>query len=377
MSSSFDAVASYAAKKKAQKMFGTEQRLEVPLLGGGRRIRPAPAPQRRRTRSYSSESSYDEYCEEGKISVSSGYDGGSSYGSYDDVSVLSVDKDLLHETPTMSLGGLLKSIAVTLVTFAGMGAAIAASVSAASSGIPTWIMTGFSGVLSPVVAFEETVIATLPSRRNIINKLRMVANRLKEENRRLTHEIDDLEGVVDQVSEVEEALTNIATAQGRSVNELVNLVKTNDTIIRKMRKNVKAKTLQDVISLVIKSDRDGNFVIDDGELYVLTMKLDAMCKAQEVELDKELFQETVKADRSVSGVLNAVKELLEDDEKVDYRNQGQESMFKITCGSSKNFGEGEGGRGRLLGTGGTALGGDISNDSESEFSDESYSTSDS
>ena len=55
---------------------------------------------------------------------------------------------------------------------------------------------------------------------------------------------------------VENELQELATPQGTNVERLVGLVGENEQILFLMRENLRQKVLQDVISIVVRTDRD-------------------------------------------------------------------------------------------------------------------------
>ncbi len=150
--------------------------------------------------------------------------------------------------------------------------------------------SGFGVLQTPVVLYKERKLTKEETFRTALNGIREEQARLAEQNNVLSHEIDDLQEEVDRMKEVEEALRELSATQGKQLSELMNLIQKNKEINEEMRSVLKAKCLEEVVSLVLDMDVDGSFNIEAKEIdrLIIGMKLiegasfDAVAFRQEV-----------------------------------------------------------------------------------------------
>ena len=138
---------------------------------------------------------------------------------------------------------------------------------------------------------------------------------------------------------VEEQLQKIADEQKINVNQLVALVKENESILIKMRvrvehssrgsclimhnsalnllvllqDNLRQRIVQDVITIVVKSDRNNDQSIDRVEAKILALQIRLALQEYGVEFDSEKFVSAIRQNPSVSGVMAIAQRLLKGD----------------------------------------------------------------
>jgi hypothetical protein len=140
-------------------------------------------------------------------------------------------------------------------------------------------------------AHRTTVLELLSAYREALNNLRMHTEEMRDENVRLTSEIDVLQQRVQTMKEIEEALGNLADQQGSDLNRLMDLIKENRKITDQQREYLKSKAVEDAIALVLEVDRDGSFNLNAMEIdqLILGLRLIDM-----IQLDEEAFRERVQ-----------------------------------------------------------------------------------
>ena len=157
---------------------------------------------------------------------------------------------------------------------------------------------------------------------------------------------------------MEEELRGIAERQEVNVNKLVELVKENGEILAKMRvreynivlfylyvfytlyisnmihtaplhnpshenqDNLRQRIVQDIITIVVKSDRDNDQTIDKSEAKTLALRIRLSLQEYGVQFDSDKFLKAIGDNPSVPGVIAIVQKLLPkpetgDDESAD------------------------------------------------------------
>lgn len=222
----------------------------------------------------------------------------------------SEDSDASSKLETVKRSPLeqLKSAAV----FLGLGAGLVASAGAMvlAPTVFVFVMAGVCIGNVPYAAFKESRIGKLPSLRSMNNKLREDANKLEDEVDILSDEIDALEPEADRAAAVEEELREIANQQQVNVDKLVELVKENEIILEKMRDNLRHRIVQDIITIVVKSDTDNDQTIDRQEAKTLALRIRLALQEYDVQFDSEKFLNAIGKNPSVTGVIAIVQKLL-------------------------------------------------------------------
>ena len=148
---------------------------------------------------------------------------------------------------------------------------------------------------------------------------------------------------------MEEELRGIAERQEVNVNKLVELVKENGEILAKMRvrecnfatlyvyhihliilthfsvlfsfsqnqDNLRKRIVQDIITIVVKSDRDNDQTIDKSEAKTLALRIRLSLQEYGVQFDSDKFLKAIGDNPSVPGVIAIVQKLLPKAETVD------------------------------------------------------------
>jgi len=202
----------------------------------------------------------------------------------------------------------LKSLAVYVGL--GLGVVACAGAMVISPAIPIYVMGGLTLANIPYAALKERSIGKMPALRSMNNKLREEANQLEENVDQLSEEIDALEPEADRGAAVEEELRAIASKQKVNVDTLIELVKENEVVLQKMRENLRQRVVQDIIGIVIKSDKDNDHSIDQQEAKMLALKIRIHVQEYGVVLDIDKFLKAIGNDATVPGVINMVQRLM-------------------------------------------------------------------
>lgn len=182
---------------------------------------------------------------------------------------------------------------------------------AAVSMNPLPLIAGIAGTPSATyVIYQNKKLQDLGSVREANNKIREETNRLAVENAKLKESIGMLEGNVNRLKAVEESLGTMAEQQGSDVNKLTELVKENQKTIDEMKRLMKGKISQNIISTVLKCD-DGDFKLDDREVDILCLRLNNI---EGVTFHENTMRDIIKKkDGDVLAVMTVIRDLLSDE----------------------------------------------------------------
>mmetsp|Transcript_27202 Transcript_27202/g.41755 ORF Transcript_27202/g.41755 Transcript_27202/m.41755 type:complete len:181 (+) Transcript_27202:144-686(+) len=123
--------------------------------------------------------------------------------------------------------------------------------------------------------------------------VRKEANAFSRENRELHTSITRLTGQVDTLKKVEAEFITLMEQQGSSVEECTKLLRENHEIMVEMQARLEAQVVQDLLRVVIDSDRNNDFVIDPTEADMLILRLSHTSKAG-VTFNKDAFRKKLK-----------------------------------------------------------------------------------
>jgi len=140
-------------------------------------------------------------------------------------------------------------------------------------------------------------------------------DRLGKENGRLHETVVDLGETVDRLEDVEQALDVITQTQGQSIAAFEEQVADNREILNKMQSNLKANVLQNLLQVVIRSDKDEDLTIEHHEIGEL---IDRIRGINGVEINEELFRDAITSSGgSLQCVMDIIRHLMNDDVSED------------------------------------------------------------
>jgi len=179
----------------------------------------------------------------------------------------------------------------------------------------------FSGVLACLLAsavgIQQVLISRMDTLRDVHNKLRDEVNRMTEENNELNRNVNDLQDEVSRVEDIESQLSELAQVGNVHVNDLVGLVKENDTTLKKQIRCVKASAAENILTSILRTDRDADLQITDREVDILIRRLKHL---DGVKVDEnQLRAELKKSDGSISNLMNFFRNI--DDESNELKER--------------------------------------------------------
>lgn len=210
---------------------------------------------------------------------------------------------------------VLKSVAALFVSAAGAAASLTCFIF--EPAIMVYIAGGICLMNFPLVAYKEKKIMFLPSREKNFEKLQGTSRLLKSEAGILEEEIEYLLGHVSRFGEVEQELQAIARTQGTSIERILGLVRANEETLNLMRENLRQKIIQDVIGMMMRSEKDSSQVIDRVEAKLIALKITVKLEAYGVVFDEDKFLQAVALNPTLWGVAGTVRKLLPREEQSD------------------------------------------------------------
>jgi hypothetical protein len=166
-----------------------------------------------------------------------------------------------------------------------------------------------SSIIGPYCYYQQTRLTDIRTLKETKEAITREVDRLEGENKRLVKNIDDMTASVDRLQEIDQALAVITQSQGQNIDAFAKQVEENKVILQQMKGNLKANVLQNLLSVILRSDMDKNFVMDAGEIDQLIRRIQNI---NDVKLNEVKFRQAIQG-QSVSAVMDIVKNLLGSD----------------------------------------------------------------
>lgn len=153
-----------------------------------------------------------------------------------------------------------------------------------------------------LIVVKRQIIDMAPTHtlRFVHNKLRRKVHHLFLANNQLKEHVDDLEKQIENLQECESQLSVISKKQNKNVDQLVDLVRENATLLDKMTRAIKANATMSLVDLALDSDRDESSLFSEREIESLLVRLGHV---DGIEVNEKVLRAKLKEDNSLQGVL--------------------------------------------------------------------------
>eukprot|EP00985_Skeletonema_marinoi_P002657 scaffold1098_cov108-Skeletonema_marinoi.AAC.1 len=220
-------------------------------------------------------------------------------------------KKIANHTPMEIISGAFAGLSV--------GTSVTAMILAPST--PVFVAGALSSVIGPYAYYQQTKLTDILALKETHEAVKREVDRLSQENVRLNETVGELSDTIDRLEDVEQALDVITQTQGQSVDAFAEQVKENRDILGQMQKNLRANVLQNLLQVVIRSDRDDNMQIEFDEIDDLITRIK---KINGVEVREDKFRDMITTSGgSLSTVMDIIKNLMAEDKG------GDEALFII------------------------------------------------
>ena len=202
----------------------------------------------------------------------------------------------------------ITEIAAGLLAFTSVATSIAA-LSLAMDILWVRIAAVLCFLLAPYSYFQQRRITDIRALKETLETIVREVDKLRDENERLSSTINDMSVTVDKLDKIEDALDLLTNTEIDSVQKLLDMVDENKDILHQMEKNLKAAVLQNIVSVIISSDKDMDSVLGGEEIEGLIRRLKEL---DGVKVNEKKFKNIISDHNgSIQGVMMIVKEVLD------------------------------------------------------------------
>jgi len=163
------------------------------------------------------------------------------------------------------------ALIVDIIALAGVVLAVLSIVS--SELTLAYIAGGLVIAFCPYMAYQKRALSKLSTFREALNDLRAGVNEFMNQNNTLSRNVTRLSNSVDELEQVESELGKLANTD--NVDRLVEVVRETKKNNAEMKKIMEASVVQQLITTVIRNDRDGDLKIGPVELKRLMSRLNS------------------------------------------------------------------------------------------------------
>lgn len=170
-------------------------------------------------------------------------------------------------------------------------------------------------VISPIVAVQKVKLRKLGGFRGQHNRLREQVGLLHQQNDSLKHSIDEFSKQNAKLKQCEFNLDMFAKKSGKTVDKLVEIVQENGKIQQEIQNNLKMEVIRQMMTAILQTDADRNFVVSPQEVELLIMRLKNL---PGVQLDEAAFRSCLASDEdalTLSDICNIVRNMENPDAK--------------------------------------------------------------
>eukprot|EP00581_Thalassiosira_minuscula_P005595 CAMPEP_0183738978 /NCGR_PEP_ID=MMETSP0737-20130205/55912_1 /TAXON_ID=385413 /ORGANISM="Thalassiosira miniscula, Strain CCMP1093" /LENGTH=329 /DNA_ID=CAMNT_0025973639 /DNA_START=78 /DNA_END=1067 /DNA_ORIENTATION=+ len=210
---------------------------------------------------------------------------------------------------------IVKSLTALLISAAGAAASVASFI--LSPAVIVYVAGSVCLLNLPMVTYKEIKLLLLPSQGKAADELQEAVDVLQSESAALKEDIEYLMGRMDRFGDIEEELQEIVTEQGSTIDRVLELVRENEATMDYMRENLRQKVVEDVLGIILTSEKANNQEIDKVEAKLLALKITVKLEAYGITFDEDKFLRAVAMHPTLWGAAQTVQKLLPRTEHID------------------------------------------------------------
>lgn len=180
------------------------------------------------------------------------------------------------------------------------------------------VASAFTATNAAYVVYQESQLEQLTTTQQVTASVKNKIDRLKNMNLSLEAEIGSLEQKMARMNKVEEGFQKIVDDSAYNADTVMAIVKKHGDVQKKMENVMKARLMQDVMSIIIRGDSSGDFKLDETELEYLLLR---MSMQPGIRFDEKRFRKKLGKveDYSVKTILKMFRNLMDENPDDDHK----------------------------------------------------------
>mmetsp|Transcript_856 Transcript_856/g.1138 ORF Transcript_856/g.1138 Transcript_856/m.1138 type:complete len:268 (-) Transcript_856:117-920(-) len=174
---------------------------------------------------------------------------------------------------------------------------------------PVVWLSGILGLLiSPLAAMQQHKLTQVEALAQTNERLQSEVDDLGHQNSRLSNNLQQTEESVYNLQAMQQTLETLQAVQGQSMDDLEEQVEESRNILATMSKNYKGQLMQNLISVLLGADEDGNMILSDDDIEDIIHRLEGL---HNVNINDALLRQLIIDNgRSVEAVMALAKHAL-------------------------------------------------------------------
>jgi hypothetical protein len=172
------------------------------------------------------------------------------------------------------------------------------------------IHTNKNSVIGPYAYWQQRLLTDVIALQQMQRALSNQIDRLINQNSRLHTSLQSLTTTVNRLEDVEWAYNVVTSTQSQTIEAFEEQVRNNRLVLSKMQSGLKSNILQYIYKVIIRSDTDGSFILDEDEINDL---IDKFNRNSLVEFNEELFRHYItNSGGSIQSIMDIIRNLIHD-----------------------------------------------------------------
>ena len=166
-----------------------------------------------------------------------------------------------------------------------------------------------------LLILQQRKLKHLGTLRTQHNDLRKKVHYFRQERERLHRTLDRMDETVAELHHIPQELYKIS--RNKNVDRLLAVVREKGKIQEQTRERINQSILQQIVQVIVRADRDGNWTLGPMEIEAMIVRLGMV---EGVEFHEQRFRQFVHADNppTVSTIMRVVRSLMERDDEYQH-----------------------------------------------------------
>mmetsp|Transcript_16126 Transcript_16126/g.23744 ORF Transcript_16126/g.23744 Transcript_16126/m.23744 type:complete len:269 (-) Transcript_16126:137-943(-) len=217
---------------------------------------------------------------------------------------------------TMGLG--LVNAGVTVAAAGGMSVALA---------VPVGSTVG-TCAMGPVANSNEQELSDVAAMQEVKERMEREINRMREANKELRAKVEKLKGSVEGMEDTQNTLDTITKQQTSSIADFEEQVERQKALLAELQEDARSGMLQNLLTVIIAGDQDGDFKIDEEEIDGIIEGIEA---SGDLGVNAELFRKKViETNGEIQAVLDMCAMIMKEGDGVEEIPEDEKIFFVKT-----------------------------------------------
>ena len=165
-----------------------------------------------------------------------------------------------------------------------------------------------NSVIGPYAYWQQRLLTDVVALQQTQRALSNQIDQLINQTSRLRTTLQSLTTTVNRLEDVERAYDVVTSTQSQTIEAFEEQVGNNRLVLSKMQSGLRSNIMQYILKVIIRSDADGSFILDEDEINDL---IDKFNRNSLVEFNEELFRHYItNSGGSIQSIMDIIRNLI-------------------------------------------------------------------